>query len=70
MLDIDQYITLFIQVKTEELEEFKKYIKTSKLPKRKTSYAEWETVYLNWAMKQEDNIEKNNKMHEIYLNVD
>jgi len=70
MLDIDQYILLFIQEKTEEMEEFKDYIKTSKLPKRKISYDEWETVYLNWAIQREDRIEKAGKMPKIYLSDD
>jgi hypothetical protein len=70
MLDVDQYILLFIQAKTEEMEEFKDYIKTSKLPNRKTSYDEWETVYLNWAIQREESIEKTGKMPKIYLSPD
>ena len=70
MIDIDQYILLFIQAKTEEMEEFKEYIKTSKLLKRKTSYDKWETLYLNWAIRCEESIEKSDKTPKIYLNMD
>jgi hypothetical protein len=34
MLDIDQYILLFLDQKKKEIEEFKDYIQTSKLPER------------------------------------
>ena len=70
MLDINQYILLFIQRKTEEMEEFKDYIESSTFPKRKISYSEWETVYLNWAIKQENSLEKAGKIPKIYLNDD
>ena len=68
MIDIDQYILLFIQEKTTEMEEFKDYIKSSNLPNRKIAYKEWETAYLNWAISKEDAIEK--KEFGIYLNYD
>jgi hypothetical protein len=70
MIEVDQYILLFIQSKVEEMEEFKDYIKTSKLPDRKTSYDEWETIYLNWAIGQEDGVEKADEMPKIYLSND
>lgn len=70
MIDVDQYMLLFIQEKTEEMEEFKDYIKTSKLPNRKISYEEWETVYLNWAIRREEGIENSGKMPKIYLSPD
>ena len=70
MLDIDQYMLLFLKEKTEEMEKFKDYIKTSKLPKRIISHNEWETVYLNWAIQQEEHIEKAGKMPKIYLSED
>lgn len=70
MIDIDQYILLFIQAKTEEMEEFKDYIKTSKLLDKKISYDEWKDVYLNWVISREENIENPNKMPKIYLSND
>lgn len=70
MIDVDQYILLFLKKKEEGMEEFKNYIKTSTLPKRKISHNEWEVVYLNWAILQEDNIEKSCKMPKIYLSED
>ena len=70
MIEVDQYILLFIQAKTEEMEEFKDYISTSKFPDRKNSYDEWETAYLNWTTRQEESIEKTNKMPKIYLSND
>jgi hypothetical protein len=70
MIEVDQYILLFIQAKTEEMEEFKDYIKVSILPNRKISYDEWETVYLNWAIRREESIEKAGKMPKIYLSED
>jgi len=70
MIDIDQYILLFLKRKTEEMEEFKNYIKTSILPKRKISHGEWEAVYLNWAIDQEESIKKTGKMPKIYLSED
>lgn len=70
MIDVDQYILLFLKTKAEEMEEFKKHIRTSILPKRKISHDEWEVVYLNWAILQENNIEKSGKMPKIYLSED
>lgn len=70
MIDINQYIVLFIQEKTKEIEEFKDYIKTSKLPKRIISQNEWKAIYLGWSTKQEEGIEKPDKMPEIYLSID
>jgi len=70
MIDIDQYILLFLKRKTEEMEEFKNYIKTSLLPKRKISHDKWEAVYLNWATEQEESIKKTGKMPKIYLSED
>lgn len=70
MIDIDRYILLFIQAKTEEMEEFKDYIKTSKLLDKKISYDEWKDVYLNWVISREENIENPNKMPKIYLSND
>lgn len=70
MIDIDQYILLFLKEKKEEIEKFKGYIKTSTLPKRIISHNEWEAAYLNWAIGQENSLEKVNKMPKIYLNND
>ena len=70
MLDIDQYILLFLKEKKEEIEEFKDYIKTSKLPKKIVSHSEWEAAYLNWAIGRENSLEKASKMPKIYLNND
>jgi len=70
MIPIDQYIQLFLKEKAEEMEEFKNYIESSIFPKRKISHDEWETVYLSWAIQQEEVIEKSGKMPEIYLSVD
>ena len=70
MMDIDQYIVLFIQKKTKEIEEFKDYIEISKLPKRIISQNEWEAVYLSLATEQEEGAEKPEKMPKIYLSID
>ena len=70
MIDVDQYILLFLKTKAEEMEEFKNYIKTSTLPKRKISHNEWEVVYLSWAINQEGVIKKTGKMPKIYLSED
>jgi hypothetical protein len=70
MLDIDQYILLFLDQKKKEIEEFKDYIQTSKLPERIISHSEWEAAYLNWAIGQENSLEKVNKLPKIYLSDD
>jgi hypothetical protein len=70
MINIDQYILLFLKEKKEEIEKFKDYIKTSKLPKKIISPNEWKAIYLNWATQQEEGIEKTGKMPKIYLNND
>jgi hypothetical protein len=70
MVDIDQYILLFLEQKKKEIEEFKDYIKTSTLPDRIIPHNEWKSIYLNWSYSQENNVEKTRKMPKIYLNDD
>lgn len=70
MIDVDQYILLFIQIKTEEIKKFKRYIQTSDYLDKEISQSEWETLYLNWAITQDECIEKSGKMPKIYLNED
>ena len=66
-MDIDQYIFLFIQQKTQEINKFKEYVETSKVSNKPTSQNEWEAVYLNWAIQRD---ESSRKMPKIYLNED
>lgn len=70
MLDIDQYILLFLKEKKEEIEEFKDHIKTSTLPERILPQDEWKSVYLNWSDSQENGVEKTRKIPKIYLSDD
>jgi hypothetical protein len=49
-MDIDHFISKFLEKKAEELKEFKE--KYSKL-KGKRSYAEWEEVYMVWTEENE-----------------
>ena len=70
MVNIDQYVLLFIQDKTEEIELFKNYIKTSNSSKKEISQNEWEVLYLNWAVTQEGSIRKIGRMPKIYLSED
>jgi hypothetical protein len=67
MIDIDQYILLFLDQKKKEIEEFKNHIKTSTLPERIISHDEWRDLYLNWS---ENSMEKPRKMPKIYLSDD
>lgn len=70
MINVDQYILLFIQSKTKEIELFKAHIENSNSPNREISQSEWEVLYLNWAVKQEEGVIKSGKMPKIYLNED
>jgi len=70
MVDIDQYILLFLDQKKKEIEEFKNYIKTSTLPERIIPPDEWKEIYLNWSTNQENSVEKTRKMPKIYLSDD
>lgn len=70
MIDIDQYILLFLDQKKKEMEEFKNHIKTSTLPERIISHDGWKELYLNWSDNQENSVEKTRKMPKIYLSDD
>ena len=65
MLEIDQYIVLFLEEKAEEMDEFKDSIKSSN-PDRKLSHKEWEIMYLSWA----DNRKDVTKLPRILLSED
>jgi len=70
MIDIDQYILLFLDQKKKEMGEFKNYVKTSTLPERVISPDEWKELYLNWSDNQENSMGKTRKMVKIYLSDD
>ena len=67
MIDLDRYILLFLKQKTEEMKKFKNYLETYKSSVGELSQNDWETLYVNWAV-QQDNIVC--KMPKIYLNED
>ena len=48
-MDIDQFISQFLDEKSKEMKEFKG--KYSELEKE-MSYSEWEDLYLDWAHKK------------------
>ncbi len=66
MLKIEQYIFLFLEEKTKEMDEFKEFISQSDLPGRKLSHKEWEIIYLNWAIDRKDSV----KLPRILLSED
>lgn len=66
MLEIDKYIFLFLEEKTKEMDEFKKFISQSDLPNRKLSLKKWEIIYLNWAIGRKDDV----KLPRILLSED
>lgn len=69
-MDINQYISLFLEEKKEEMEKFKNYTKTSVFLKKNISYNEWKYTYLNWVPKQEGSLKKSEKILDIYLSED
>ncbi len=68
-MDIDQFITQVLKNKSEELEEFKSYIKEYKI-EDKSSYNEWVLVYLNWMQQYGKPIENTKKIPKILLSDD
>jgi len=60
MIDIDQFIFLNIIDHTNELEEFKEFVK-SKYPHKKMIKDNWEIIYLKWAMEKVDKEDKSLK---------
>ncbi len=70
MIEIDQFIVLLLKKKTEEMEEFKSFIGSSKLYSQKITYKEWKESYLNWALQQEEALKKTGKIPRILLSND
>ena len=66
-MDIDQYIFLFIQQKTQEMDGFKEYIETLKISSKPLSEDEWEIMYSNWALQRDGS---SCQLPKIYLNED
>ncbi|KKN04860.1 hypothetical protein LCGC14_1093150 [marine sediment metagenome] len=68
-MDIEQFITQLLKNKSEELEEFKSYIKEYKI-EDKSSYNEWIIVYLSWMQQREEPVENMRKIPKILLSDD
>lgn len=66
MLEIEQYISLFLEEKTKEMDEFKEFISQSDISNRKLSPKKWEIIYLNWAIGRKDSV----KLPRILLSED
>ncbi len=68
-MDIEQFITQLLKNKSEELEEFKSYIKEYKI-EDKSSYNEWIIVYLSWMQQRGEPVENMRKIPKILLSDD
>jgi len=68
-MDIEQFMDQLLKNKSEELEEFKSYVKEYKI-KEKSNYNEWVSVYLGWAQQHKEHTENIRKIPKILLNDD
>ncbi len=68
-MDIEQFITQVLKNKSEELEEFKFYIKEYKI-EDKSSYNKWIIVYLSWMQQRGEHVENMKKIPKILLSDD
>ncbi len=68
-MDIEQFITQVLKNKSEELEEFKSYVKEYKI-EDKSNYSEWVLVYLSGAQQRGEHVENMKKIPKILLSDD
>ncbi len=68
-MDIDQFVTKLLKNKSEELDEFKSYVKEYKI-EDKSNYNEWVMVYLSWMQQCGKPVENMKKIPKILLSDD
>ncbi len=68
-MNIEQFIEELLANKSSEMEEFTIYVSDYKL-KDKSSYTEWNNMYISWAAQKEYSIENVGKMPKILLSDD
>jgi hypothetical protein len=70
MVNIEEFIDLFLKESTKKLKKFEEYISTSDFQNKKISYDEWEELYLNWASKKDSVGEDIKEIPRILLHED
>ncbi len=68
-MNIEQFIEELLANKSSEMGEFTIYVSDYKI-ENKSSYTEWNNMYISWVSQKEDSIENVGKMPKILLSDD